>query len=117
MLKDTIIDRALITAKTKLQSQIDAQIEEKLAQQEVRFQNRLAEEKGFADVGRAVLNALRSRDGSLPYVPAAGMDRLAAKYALMGKDFDTLMEAVKADVMLTSEWERFAMMLRMSQED
>jgi hypothetical protein len=119
MFQDTIMDRALKTAADKLESQFQARIDEKLAQQHVRFQEQLNVERAYAEVGRAVMNELRKRDGSIPYVPTAGsgIEKLVAKYVVMGKDFDTLMTAIKADVMLTSEWDRFMMMLRMAQED
>jgi hypothetical protein len=83
------------------------------------YESQLKTERAYGDVGRAVMNALRERGCTLPYVPVpgSGIEKIAAKYARMGKDFDTLMTAVNDDVMLTSEWERFSMMLRLAQED
>jgi hypothetical protein len=69
-----------------------------------RYESRLAGERLWADIGRATFAALRERGMLLPMAPRPGDHLLAAKYARMGKDFDTLMEAVNNDVMLTSEW-------------
>jgi hypothetical protein len=77
----------------------------------------LADERGFGEIGRAVMRTLRQKGvpvGNSP-VPGSGTDKLAAKYAAMGKDFDTLMEAIKGDVFLESEWDRFCMMLRLAE--
>ena len=82
-----------------------------------RYEARLATERQWADIGRATIAALRERGAMLPMTPTPGYGQLAAKYARMGKDFDTLMEAVNDSEMLKSEWQRFAMFLRLAQED
>ena len=63
------------------------------------------------------MSALRRKGVMLPSEPTTGVDEVCAKYARMGKDFDTLMTAVKQDSMLSSEWDRFSMMLRLAQKD
>jgi len=75
---------------------------------------------GYINIGQKVYTALRAK--GVPLTLYTGEDhsavaKLCAKYATQGKDFDTLMCAVKEDTMLASEWDRFAMMLRLRQED
>jgi hypothetical protein len=100
---------------------IDKEIDVALAKQHKeitdRFHVRLADERKFGDIGRTVVRALRSKGVNLPASPTPGTDKICSRYAQMGKDFDTLMEAVKKDVILKSEWDRFCMVLRLSQED
>ena len=78
-----------------------------------------AAQAGWTMVARMVINELRSRGVMLPIsvTPQEGnnVGTIAAKYARMGKDFDTLMDHIKRDTMLASEWERFCMMLRLAE--
>ncbi len=80
---------------------------------------RLSDERLYGDIGRAAIQSLRMRGTSIPTrpQPGSGIEKLIAKYVVMGKDFDTLMGVVKKDVMLTSAWDQFAMYLRLSQGD
>lgn len=95
-------------------------IDEAVAQNSAQYERRMADLKPFVDIGTKVYQELRRKGSGMNLLPGTDFDAVAkvcARYAAMGKDFDTLMTAVKADVMLSSEWERFAMMLRMAQED
>jgi hypothetical protein len=78
-----------------------------------------ASQQGLADIGRSVLNELRHKGTAVPYVidekQGSMFAKIASKYIRMGKDFDTLMTAVKRDFTLNSEWERFCMMLRLAE--
>jgi len=109
-----------------VQAQIDKAVREALTEERNRaakhFQRtvdaQVGHDKCLLEIGRQVLVALQQKRVPVKTnLDNQAVAKLCARYAAMGKDFDTLMEAVKADVMLTSEWERFAMMLRMSQED
>ena len=93
--------------------------EKLMAAKELQWSQRVASEREWGDIGRAAIQALRMRGTSIPMHPklGSGIDRLVAKYVVMGKDFDTLMEVVKKDVMLSSAWDQFAMYLRLAQGD
>jgi hypothetical protein len=70
---------------------------------------------GLADIGRAAIIALRAKGLQLPSDGGPGAVALVGKYIKMGKDFDTLMDAIKRDHALQSDWERFCMMLKLSE--
>jgi hypothetical protein len=97
-------------------AEIDKLLAKQRAELEKEFQSRLNLEIRFGNVGRRVIHELKARGTMLPLLPDHMVETVAAKYITMGKDFDTLITAIKADIMLSSEWERFSMMLKLAQE-
>lgn len=115
----TPFDSAVKTASHRLEKQIQERLDEQRKALTESYEAKMVHERKFGDIGRTVLRALKNKGVNLTPVssPLPGTDQVCARYATMGKDFDTLMEAVKRDVMLKSEWDRFCMMLRLAQED
>ena len=115
----TPFDSAVKTASHRLEEQFQQRLNEQREAITKSFEAKIEYERKFAEIGRTVIRALKNKGTNLcpGSLPVAGTDQVCARYATMGKDFDTLMEAVKRDVMLKSEWDRFCMMLRLAQED
>jgi hypothetical protein len=111
------VERAIKAASLRLEENFKVRMANKEQELRTEYEARLAHERSFADIGRTVVRTLRSKGVNLANAPTPGTDVVCARYATMGKDFDTLMSAVKNDVMLSSEWNRFSMMLRLAQED
>lgn len=97
----------------------DEEHEKLMAEKEAQWKHRLDMERAWGEIGRSAVQALRMRGTSVPMHPklGSGIEKLVAKYVVMGKDFDTLMGVVKKDVMLASAWDQFAMYLRLAQGD
>lgn len=117
LMPGTPLERAVKVASQRLQSEFDDRIKAREAQLTETYERQLSDERAFGNVGRKVMRGLKDKGVNLPSIPTPGTDQICARYARTGKDFDTLMDAVKNDVMLKSEWDRFCMMLRLAQED
>lgn len=87
-------------------------------------------DKAKADIADAFISVLHNKNVVVPSlhygvagVPGATIDEnikaeivnLAVVYASMGRDFEVIMQAVKENPTLMSEWERFMIALRLAE--
>ena len=82
-----------------------------------RFESREPMRIAQARVGEAVDAVLNSRSILPQNVTNDVIIETSVKYISMGLDFEIILNAIKDNPILMSEWERFMVMLRMAQEN
>jgi hypothetical protein len=123
MTMDDMLDREIAIEKRWLEQFRD---HEKML--EHHFELRDGIKAAQAKIGEAAQSALHTKGVVIPSLylnqgpqvnPEATVEIIdaAVTYIEMGRDFEVILQAIKDNPTLKSEWDRFMMFLRMAQED
>jgi hypothetical protein len=83
------------------------------------YEARLKAQADFAQIGQAVIGAMNDAGSKFSTTRLNSNDanlisKLAAKYVTMGKHFEVIVDSVKHNTLIRSEWDRFCGFLRLT---
>lgn len=83
------------------------------------YEARLKNQEGLVQIGSAAIAAMNSRGSMFNSMRLNSNDtslisRLCTKYVTMGKDFEVIVDSVKHNTLIRSEWDRFCGFLRLA---